>query len=69
MGSRSGLYLWIDEALDGTLSKRLTDWRAEGLTYDQIAYELRDLGYVVSRNTINRWCLDALAGEPEAAAQ
>lgn len=67
MGNRSGLYLWVDEALNGKLAEQLATWREEGLTYDQIAYELRDLGYVISRNTVHRWLNPA--PEPEAATQ
>lgn len=67
MESRSGLYLWVNEALDGKLGQFLAEWRAEGLTYDQIAYELRDRGYIVSRNTVGRW-VTAPAPEPETAA-
>lgn len=55
MGNRGGLYLWADERLDGGLAPQLAQWRAEGLTIDQIVDVLRDRDLVVSRETVRRW--------------
>lgn len=55
MAGRNLLFFWIDQNLDGTLADRLKDWHSAGLSFDQIARELADLGLPASRETVRRW--------------
>ena len=45
-----------DRAHGGDLEQRLRAWRAEGETFDAIAWKLKDQGIDVSRSTVHRWC-------------
>jgi hypothetical protein len=56
--SRS-LYPLLDRLAGGTLAQRLTEWRSEGLSYDEIARRVADLtGEVVNGDSIRRWCIE-----------
>jgi hypothetical protein len=52
------LYPLVDMALGGTLKQRLTDHRAVGDSFEDIAVELRQVGVLVSSETVRRWCHD-----------
>lgn len=45
-----------DRAFRGDLKKTLRALRSQGLSYDEIAFRLRDEGVAVSRSTVHRWC-------------
>lgn len=56
--SRS-LYPLLDRLAGGTLLQRLTEWRAEGLSYDEIARRVADLtGETVNGESVRRYCAD-----------
>lgn len=44
-----------DRLLDGQVRPLLKQWRAEGLSLDEMAYRLRDRQVTASRSTIGRW--------------
>lgn len=49
-------YLLHDRILDGRLGKMLDDWRAEGLSFPEIAFRLRtEHDIKVSDETVRRW--------------
>lgn len=53
---RTSTYTAWDRALDGRLAELLRAYRAEGLSYDEIVYRLRqDHDVAVSRSTAFRW--------------
>ena len=47
-----------DRILKGTLTGLLEEWRAEGVTYDEIAERLRGRGVQTTRSTVQRWCAE-----------
>lgn len=47
-----------DRITGGKLTQLLTDWRAEGVSFDVMAERLRDMGIAASRSTVNRWCAE-----------
>ena len=53
---RTGTFPLHNRLLDGKLVKMLADWRAEGLSHEQIARELHAKGVEVSTETVRRWC-------------
>lgn len=54
--ARSSTYPLVDRILDGRLADLLTDWRAEGVTLQDIAYRLRSEHDIkVSIATVKRW--------------
>lgn len=56
--SRS-LYPLLDQMAGGNLTQRLTDWRADGLSYDEIARRIEDLTQVATNGeSIRRWCIE-----------
>ena len=55
-----------DRLLDGQMRVLLRQWRAEGLSLDEMAYRLRDLDVTASRSTVGRW-LKVLDAEVAAA--
>ncbi len=55
-----------DKVLGGTLAERLRRMRAEGLTYDQMAEELRP-AIGVSRETLRRWVVQLAVDAAEVA--
>ena len=57
----------VDKALGGNLAKWLTDWRADGKSYETIARLLHsEHGIDVSTATVYRWC-EALTSDGSAA--
>lgn len=48
-------YAWADRLLEGTLDERLRQYRAEGMSAERIAFELRAQQVEVSRETVRRW--------------
>lgn len=55
--SRTSTFPLHDRALDGKLTKLLTDWRDENLSYAEIAFRLRTEHQMnVSASTVMRWC-------------
>jgi hypothetical protein len=57
----------VDRILDGRLTQRLTEWRAEGLSFTAIALRLHDdHGIDVTHETVRRWLkgIEAEVGGP-----
>lgn len=54
---QSPVFTIINKMLDGTLEQRLTDWRAEGLTFEAIARELLAEDITVTGATVRNWCI------------
>ena len=52
----AGGYEHVDAALMGNLPARLTEWRAQGLSHEEIADRLAADGFRVSGETARRWC-------------
>lgn len=48
----------IDRLHDGKFDARLRQMRSNGLSYRQMADELRGEGYEVTHETVRQWCLD-----------
>ena len=65
-------YHLVDRILDGDLTRKLDAWRAEGLSYEAIAFRLRsEHDITVSTATVCRWVASPPAArtpEPENAA-
>lgn len=60
----------IDHLMDGELEKSLRQWRAEGLSWDDIAYEVRvKSGRAVTRASVANWAarLGIADGKKESA--
>lgn len=55
---RPSQYPAANEALDGRLAERMRSWRDEELSFDTIAYRLREYGVVVTGETVRQWWLD-----------
>ncbi len=48
-----------DRALDGKLTKTLTDWKDEGVTFAEMAFKLRtEHDLAVSAETVRVWCTE-----------
>lgn len=59
----------VDRILDGTLAERLEAWRSEGMTFEDIAFQLRsEYDVKVSVATVCRWLAGTPAG-PGAAPE
>jgi len=59
----------VDRALGGTLTERLVRQRKAGLSYDDIAHELRaEDRIVVSGETVRQWCLTLGVDDADAEA-
>jgi intein-encoded DNA endonuclease-like protein len=59
----------VDRILEGTLAQRLESWRAEGKTYDDIAFLLRSEHDVkVSTATVCRWLVGSSTATPSGEA-
>jgi len=54
MGAQSTFDLY-DRILGGQLRRLLADWRAEGLSLEDIAYRLRDMDVQAKSVTVGRW--------------
>lgn len=52
------IYPLANKALDGKLAARLSQGRAEGLSFYDLRDELRDQGIAVSHETVRRWCME-----------
>lgn len=64
---RPGLLDQLDSALGGDLWKQVSEWRAEGASFDEITVRLRVAGTaVVSPETIRVWCAERSAPEQVA---
>lgn len=51
---------WANERFDGQLDDQLRQWRADGVTIDQMVRRLEDdHALTVSRETVRRWYLRA----------
>jgi len=48
-------YPYANLRLGGRLAERLTEWRTEGLSFDSIAFRLREHGVVVTGETVRQW--------------
>lgn len=58
----------VDLLFDGHLANRLTDWRAQGLSYEAIADCIREeKGHTISASTVRRWCDELEAPEVRAS--
>lgn len=55
MASRS-TYPLYNRLTDGQLESLLRAWRAEGLSFAEITYRLRDQDIATSASTVHRWC-------------
>jgi transposase-like protein len=64
--SRPTTFDLYDRIVDGNLRSLLAGWREEGLSFDDVAYKLRDHGISVSRSTVGRWLKSLEAEEPAA---
>lgn len=65
---RTSTYNAWDRALDGTLTKLLLDWDAEGLPPEEIGYRLRsEYDVKVSRSTVSRWLIIAKTDAEKAS--
>lgn len=56
MAKRSSLFPLFDQLLDGKLEQRLAVARAQKLSFDDIAHDLRAEGVHVTGETVRRWC-------------
>lgn len=67
--AKSSLYELADRVLDGQLIALLTEWRANGLTFADIAHELRtEHEITVTHETVRAWCIRlGIHSGPEAA--
>lgn len=54
--ARTSSFPLHDRAHGGGLANELRGYRAEGLSYAEIAFRLREAGTVVSPSTVHRWC-------------
>lgn len=59
-------YPLADRLVGGNLDQRLACWRAEGLSFHEIAFRLREHGVTVTGETVRRWSNEL--AEPEPAA-
>jgi hypothetical protein len=55
MANRPGLRMWADALLKGGLDALLLQFRADGLTIDQMTRELHDRDIEVSRESVRKW--------------
>jgi len=55
--ARQSRYDLTDRLLGGTLADRLAAARADGTSFDDIAFSLRADGIEVSGETVRQWCL------------
>lgn len=53
--ARQNSYELYDRILGGQLSDLIAGWRGEGLSLEDIAYQLRDRDIHTSANTVGRW--------------
>lgn len=51
-------YALANHLLKGRLVEHLEQWRAEGLSFDTIAWRLREHGVVVTGETVRVWYRD-----------
>lgn len=54
--ARTSTFPLYDRASGGGLKQRLRAMRRKGMTYEQIAAELRNEGIDVASTTVFRWC-------------
>ena len=54
-------YAWADKLLAGNLAGVLGGYISEGMSLDQITFELRSHDVIVSRETVRRWVNDLKA--------
>lgn len=66
--ARTGTFPLYDRIMEGKLSALLTEWRAEGASYQEVAHRLRDHDINVSHETVRRWILDHLSPVEDGAA-
>jgi len=53
--ARSSTFDLYNRILKGKFPQMLADWRAEGLSLEEIAYRLRDIDVQATANTVGRW--------------
>lgn len=52
-----------NRTIGGGLNRQLCERRERGDSYDDITFWLKGRGMAVSRETVRRWCQDAMAVE------
>ena len=56
LGIQSGAFRSAERAVGGDLATWLLDKRDEGESYQALAWQLRDLGVIVTPETVRNWC-------------
>ena len=57
--SRQSYFDLVDRIYQGRLAAQLTEWRQSGMSFEDIAHELRANNVSVTGETVRTWCTRA----------